>query len=386
MTATIIPAKLSGTFKAITSKSYAHRVLICSALSGEMIDTTQLDLSEDIQATINCLNALETCDKPLLDCGESGATFRFLLPTAAALKDQVSFTGRGNLPNRPILPLIRQMNAHGCKFSADSLPFTVTGKLESGEYSLPADITSQFITGLLTALPLLDGDSSLTLTSDAESKGYIDMTLKILSDFGIAIKYENNCGGNYLIKGGQKYVMPQAINIERDWSNSAYLLALNSLGCDITAEWLSADSVQGDKQITRYIADFPNVIDVSDIPDLFQILAVMACAVKGETLLKNARRLRFKESDRIRSTAALIEAFGGTAIEAEDSLTIIGKGYLDGGTVDALGDHRIVMTACAASVISRNTVTIKHAEAINKSYPDYFNVFDRLGGNVSLTD
>ncbi|MBR7137077.1 MAG: 3-phosphoshikimate 1-carboxyvinyltransferase [Clostridia bacterium] len=406
----ITPHALSGRLRAIASKSDAHRVLICAALcdgAGDAFDAlcarfvggeAGFDPSEDILATIACLRALKSgAQIPTLDCGESGSTLRFLLPVAMAVADTAAFDGHGRLPQRPLGELKREMEAHGCKFSAPCLPFTVCGRLTGGTYTLPGNVSSQYVTGLLLALPMLGSDSRIVLTSKLQSAAYVEMTLRTLRAFGIRVC---ETADGYEIPGNQHYTWPRKLAVEGDWSNAAFFLTAGMLGNPVTVTDLVPDSPQADRAIAVLLAGFgadcknvggdytvapaavgkPMRIDVSECPDLFPILSVAAAGVCGETVLENAARLRLKESDRIQTTAQMLQALGGNVSEREDALVICGTGKLCGGCVDSCGDHRIAMAAAIASILCEEPVVISHAEAVRKSYPRFFEDFRQLGG------
>ncbi len=403
----ITPHALHGTIRAIASKSDAHRVLICAALCRDCTVFETLcaqflrgeagfDPSEDILATIACLKALKNSHSPMLDCGESGSTLRFLLPVAMTRAETVHFSGRGRLPERPLGDLQREMERNGCRFSQKTLPFTVEGKLRAGTYTLPGNVSSQYVTGLLLALPLADGDSRICLTSPLQSAAYAEMTLRTLRLFGICVRA---AADGYEIPGNQCYRAPETLEIEGDWSNAAFFLAAGALGEAVSMEGLAPDSLQADRAIAALLTRFgancrqngtavrvsadthcAARIDVSACPDLFPILSVIACGCRGKTELYNAARLRLKESDRIQTSAAMLTALGGRCEEREDALIICGTGRLVGGVVDSCGDHRIAMAAAIASILCEKTVTIRNAEAVGKSYPRFFEDFNKLGG------
>lgn len=409
----ISPSPLGGELAAIPSKSDAHRVLILAALSN---GTTRVEinrLSDDIQTTIDCLLALgaeirRTPDaltvrgisvvnvRPELNCRESGSTLRFLLPVAAVRGMNARFTGSGRLPERPIGELMEAMRQHGVHFSAERLPFSIEGTLSGGAYALAGNVSSQYLTGLLLALPLAKENSILKLTTKLESAAYVEMTLRSLRAFGAVIEEQD---GTYRIPGSQVYRSPGIIRAEGDWSNAAFFLAAGALGGRVRMTGLSASSPQGDKAIhtalTRFGArvqqsgDVVEVspgalrgceLDVGETPDLLPILAVLAANAEGETRLVNAARLRYKESDRLSATSNLVNALGGSVKELPDGLIVSG-GRLSGGTVDGCRDHRIVMAAAIASIACREPVTILGADAVNKSYPEFFEDFTHLGGN-----
>ena len=401
MDVVITPSKLNGEIRAVSSKSQAHRDLICEFLSGEKLTLDGLDVSADIKATFDCLNDLKN-NREIINCKESGSTLRFLLPVILALGKTVEITGEGRLPNRPLSPFIDELKAHGAKFSDDTLPFTVSGKIESGIYKLPGNISSQFISGLLFALPILSGDSEIIIDGEIQSKAYIDLTIEALKNFDIKIE-ENKSG--YFIKGNQKYKKIADAKLQGDWSNAAVFLAMDALGSQIDVLNLDLNSVQGDKVILKHLRNFGAQIaeskgiriktfdklkavkiDVSQCPDLFPVLAVLACGAHGESVLYNAKRLRLKESDRIKSTACLINSLGGETFETDNSLIIKASGSLFGGEVDSFNDHRIVMAAALASVICKDKVTIKNAQAIEKSYPKFFEDLKSIGGKIDVID
>lgn len=406
---------LGGSVAAIPSKSQAHRLLICAALAREKSLVHCPRLNADIEATVRCLRALgaeigrvgeDFIVKPIaapvspaeLDCGESGSTLRFLLPVAAALGVEARFTGSGRLPERPMGELCAALRNGGAAVSADRLPITVSGGLRAGTYRLPAKVSSQYISGLLFALPLLAGESLLELDGAPESAPYIDMTLAALRSFGVAAERERN---TWRVPAGQGYHSPGSLSVEGDWSNAAFWLCAGALGRkSLTVTGLDSASPQGDRAVAALLRRMGAAVteggnsltvspatlrgielDARDVPDLVPVLAVTAACAAGETRIVNAGRLRLKESDRIASTAALIRALGGRVTEEAEGLTIYGGG-LHGGTVEAWGDHRIAMAAAAASAACAAPVTIRGAEAVNKSYPSFFEDYRALGGRT----
>ncbi|MDR2558981.1 MAG: 3-phosphoshikimate 1-carboxyvinyltransferase [Oscillospiraceae bacterium] len=383
----ITPRKLAGEIAAITSKSAAHRALICAFLCKEKPEIKIENTSKDIEATLACLEAMKNKSAPLINCGESGSTFRFLLPLAAHLCENAKFIGEGRLPQRPIEDLLDALRANGVNFSSEKLPFTVSGKLQGGKFVLPGNVSSQFVSGLLFVLPLLNGDSEIKLTTPLESKSYADMTVDMLRKFGIEIIEKNNY---YEVKCNQIYKSPKIIEVEKDWSNAAFFLSANALGADIKITGLDINSVQGDKEIVSILKRFMESedlrgvgIDVSEIPDLLPILAVVAAFAKGETVLYNAARLRLKESDRLSAVSEMLKIFGAEVEEKSDSLIISG-GKLKGGIVDSAGDHRIVMSAAICGCFCEGETIIKGAEAVEKSYPNFFEDFAKLGGKADV--
>lgn len=389
MDITIIPGKLQGEITMIPSKSQAHRLLICSAFANKPTSLICPQTSRDMDATADCLNSLGakishdgTCYhvKPIhilpqkadLNCCDSGSTLRFLLPIVGALGVDATFHMTGRLPYRPLSPLWEEMQRMGCSLTRPTeTTLRCTGKLKAGQYSIDGGVSSQFITGLLFALSLLDDKSDLTITGTLESKPYVDMTLCALKSFGI----------DPSMLGGQLFRSPGTINVEGDWSNGAFFLAAVSLGSDITVLGLDDDSPQGDRACQDLLSQLKShavTIDAKDIPDLVPILAVVAGAQKGAEFI-NIRRLRLKESDRVESVIQLLTALGGKAEATEDTLTVFPTGYL-GGRVDSAGDHRIAMAAAIAATVCKQPVTILGADAVNKSYPQFWEEYRRLGG------
>lgn len=398
MNISISPRLLRGSVTPPPSKSDAHRLLIAMALCDQPAAMRLTASNDDIAATIRCLSALgagiavtDGCVKatPIAaaqknapcDCGESGSTLRFITPVAAALGGAV-LTGQGRLADRPMEPLLSLLREHGCQISGEKLPLTVSGGLKSGTFSLRGDISSQFVTGLLYALPLLDGDSTIILTTPLQSRGYVDMTLRALRQFGIVIREESNA---FFIPGNQRYAAPaEQLIPEGDWSGAAFWYGANALGSSVQIEGLRDDSTQGDKAIALLAQELPDVIDVGDIPDLLPILSIIACKKAGDTHFVNAARLRIKESDRLAASRQMILSLGGIAETDADSLTVHGTGHLTGGTVDGMNDHRIVMSAAIASCLCKEEVIILGAEAAKKSYPAFLKDFEQLGGKVHV--
>lgn len=316
---------------------------------------------------------------PTLDCSESGSTLRFLLPVAAALGRGARFVGHGRLPERPHDVLLDAMAEHGATTDARRLPLQLHGRLYGGTFALPGNVSSQYITGLLLALPLCAEDSVIRLTTRLESAPYVNLTLRALADFGIRVETLPN---GWRIPGRQRYRSPGRVAIEGDWSGAAFWLAANALGSHVECGNLDETSAQGDRAIRPLMNHLGGEIDVSECPDLVPALAVAAAGFPGRTALVGAARLRLKESDRLASVAALLRALGGAVEEGAESLTIHGGAPLTGGTVDGCGDHRIVMAAAVAATAASSPVTILGAQAVAKSYPDFFRDFKALGGNL----
>lgn len=414
-----------GTIRAIASKSQAHRLLICAALSENDSTVVCSETNNDIDATVRCLNALgarisyeggafQVCPikgpikgERLLDCGESGSTLRFLLPIACALGTDAAFKMSGRLPSRPLTPLYEELNARGCAFSPQGAnPLRQSGHLKGGLFTIPGNISSQYISGLLFALPLLSEESFIKITGELESKPYVDMTIAAITAFGIVIEQGDHF---YRIKGNQRYRSKQHVNVEGDWSNAAFWLCAGAISAaphagtidtnGITVTNLDQNSLQGDKSILPILERFgahiekntdsvtvrPGdlkgiAIDAGNIPDLVPVLAAVASVAEGQTTIYNAERLRIKESDRLKAVTETLRALGADIAETPDGLVISGKIRLDGGMVSSHHDHRIAMTAAIVSTVCVNGVTITDAEAVNKSYPGFFGDFTMLGG------
>ena len=385
MNLTITPGKLSGTVTPPPSKSQAHRLLICAALAGEGSVIHNLADSQDIRGTRRCLAELTTNRRtlPELDCGESGSTLRFLIPIALALRGGGVFTGQGRLMERPQKPYFDLFDEKGIRYERKGGVLTVEGRLTPGEYRLPGNVSSQFFTGLLLALPLLDGPSAIIPTTPLESEGYIGMTLDAMHEFGVDIASTRSLPPHYLISGGQKYRGAEA-TVEGDWSQAAFWYAANCLGCTVDVRGVSQYSTQGDRVIESCCLELSQPgdteIDMSGCPDLAPPVATAAAVRQGTTRLVNAGRLRIKESDRLAAITAALNALGARVAEHPDSLTIYGRDGLTGGTVDCCNDHRIAMMAAIAATRCREPVTLLGAECVAKSYPNFWEHYRMLGG------
>ena len=383
----ITPGPLEGTVTPPPSKSQAHRAILAQLLAGGGT-VSNLAASQDIEATRRCAAALKAqgTDLPLLDCGESGSTLRFLIPIALALRGGGRFTGRGRLMDRPQKPYFDIFDEKGIFYEQKDGALTVKGELKPGEYRLPGNVSSQFVTGLLYALPLLEGESRIVLTSPLESRGYVDMTLDVLDHFGVRAEVLED---GFLVPGDQVF-QARDFTIEADWSQAAFWLAAGLLGNPVLTVGLSDQSTQGDRVIDEHFASFAwgtwrtVEIDVCDCPDLLPPLAVMAAFHDGATRLTNAARLRLKESDRLATVTKMLTALGGQVEEGPDWLAIPGTRFLKGGTVDGANDHRIVMAAAIAATRCTGPVTILGAEAVNKSYPRFWEEYKRLGGEFDV--
>lgn len=395
---------LRGELSIPASKSCAHRALICAALAEGRSVISGVTMSKDIEATIGAMTALgasfsveestitvdgisEVPEKALIDCCESGSTLRFVLPIAAALGIESVFSGRGRLPQRPIDIYFRELGRNGADFHSRTMPYIISGKLRGERYEVEGNVSSQFVTGLLFALPLLGEDSEIILTSHLESRPYVEITLDMLSRFGISIAKTYN---SFRIKGGQKY-KPHDETIEGDYSQAAFFFVANALGSDVKINNLLPDSVQGDRRITDIIASASKNgtvsgfrADCSDIPDLVPILAVLGAFGAEESVIYNAERLRIKESDRLSATADMLNALGGDVTVTQDGLVIRPTGSMHGGSIDSVGDHRIAMAAAIAATRISEDVVIKGAEAVEKSYPEFFRDYAKLGGKANV--
>ncbi len=411
----ITPGPLGGKARIIGSKSDAHRLMICAALADEPTRLENTPRSRDIEATARCLRAAgaevnfsgDGCairpiavpaENPLLDCGESGTTFRFMLPVAAAVCGSARFLGAGRLPDRPIGELADAMAENGAVFSGKRLPFSVSGGLGRGEYVLPGDVSSQYISGLLIGLTQTPGESLIRLSSPLESGQYVAMTCKTLGLFGAETARTDT---GYRISGGRLH-SPGNVRVEGDWSSAAFFLAAGALGGGVSVAGLDTDSVQADRAVVDILSRFgakmhvcaglvtadPGKlrgcdVDLAETPDLLPILAVVAAFAHGESRFYNGGRLRLKESDRLETTCAMLRALGGDAQTLADGLIVRGKPPA-GGRVSGAGDHRIVMAAAVAAAYCGGPSEITGAEAVEKSYPDFFEVFAELGGNTHV--
>lgn len=417
MNLTIKPSKLIGRVDAPSSKSYSHRMIIAAALADGVSEISGINSSEDIEATAEAMTALGAkilCDenvytikgiskpaeKASINCRESGSTLRFLIPIAAALGCEAEYSGSGKLPSRPIDCYERELVKKGVKIErkAGVMPFSVSGKLLGGDFYVEGDVSSQFITGLMFALPLCNEDSRIILTSRLESKPYADMTTAALRKFGIEI--EETTGENgfpvYNIRKNQRYKSADCM-VEGDYSQAAFYYVANALGSEIEIGNLNESSVQGDKQICGILGEIgygklscgeyePFTADVSDTPDIVPILAVLGCFAKGVCRIVGAKRLKIKESDRLKAISDALNGIGGNIVCGEDFLEIHPIKAFTGGIVNGCNDHRIVMAAAIASTMSKGEVTITDSEAVAKSYPDFWTDFKKLGGNTARKD
>lgn len=411
------PSVISGTVAAPPSKSAGHRSLICAALSDAPVTVTGCGISDDITATERVLCALgaqiersgttvritpisNIPDKTVLDCGESGSTARFIIPIAAALgAKNVTVTGRGRLPSRPFEILCRLLRRRGVGCSADTLPMSVRGQLPAGEYSLPGNVSSQYISGLLMALSVVPGSSRIVLTTPLESAAYVDMTVDELKRFGAFVTKTSD---GYEIEG-RKRLRASDRRVEGDWSQAAFFLSAGAVcGGSVTVTGLDRSSLQGDKAIVDILKGFGadieesdqritvrrsklkgTVVNASQIPDLVPIIAVTAAFAAGRTVINGAARLRLKESDRLHETVTRLVSFGIDAAETADGM-IINGGKPVGAAITSANDHRIVMAFSVLACGSEHGSSISGAEAINKSYPEFISDLCGLGGKCDV--
>lgn len=389
MDITIEPHLLRGSVTVIPSKSQAHRLLICAAFADNPTQLICSETNRDIEATVSCLCALgaqisrtdsgylilpvqEIPREATLNCWESGSTLRFMLPVAAALGVDATFLMSGRLPQRPLSPLWEELERHGCTLTRPTAEtIRCCGKLSPGQYTIDGSVSSQYITGLLLALSLLEEESQLLITGKIESKPYIQLTKDAIVRFG----------GDPEHPGRKKFHSPGYVTVEGDWSNGAFFLAAAWLDSEVSVQGLDNTSSQGDRAVMHLLPQLCNarpIISAADIPDLVPILSVVAAAKHG-AVFTDVRRLRMKESDRVTSVVNMITALGGKAGEGENTLTVYGTG-LTGGTVDSVNDHRIAMSAAIAATVCKENVTILGAQCVEKSYPQFWAEYSRLGG------
>ncbi len=395
MNVKIVPSVAQGQVSAPASKSYAHRLLIAAALSQGVSVIESIGTNSDIVATISCLkgmgakiemngttatvqgvNISERKESMSLFCNESGSTLRFLIPLSLLLSKEISFSGAGRLMERPQTVYEELFESKGCFLIKEESCLKTGGELKSGVYELRGDVSSQFITGLLFTLPLLEGDSEICLTTPLQSAPYIDITIDVLSSFGIKIDPTEN---GYFIKGSQSYIA-QNLSCEGDWSNGAFLDAFNFAGGNVALAGLNVESKQGDKIYKEYFEKINNgtpALDITDCPDLGPVL--MACAVlKNGAVLTGTNRLKIKESDRGEAMRQELLKFG-VSIEVGDDFIKIPKAELKSPAepVDCHNDHRIAMSF--AVLCSAVGGTLNDAQCVNKSYPDFFEDIKNLG-------
>lgn len=423
------PAKLSGDVTIPPSKSMAHRAIIAACLAEGKSIISNIDLSDDIIATIDGMRAFgaeitllddgprkkliiegvnkkQSPENRLIDANESGSTLRFFIPIATLFDGETRFIGRGKLGIRPLDTYEKIFNEQGLHFQPSGTPeldLTVGGRLNAGRYEMAGNVSSQFITGLLFTLPLLTGDSVIAITTEVESIGYLELTLEVLRAFGIDVTY-NETEREFLIPGGQCY-RAQTYTVEGDYSQAAFFLSAGALGNAVRVTGLKPDSNQGDKGIIEILeqlgavmhsegdavtASAPNglkggaTIDGAQVPDIIPVSALVACLSPGETQIINLKRLRIKESDRLEATKEELAKLGADIRVVGEELHITGIASLHG---DATGwshkDHRMAMMLAIASTVCENEIIIKDAEYVSKSYPTFWQEFEALGGQIS---
>ncbi len=415
-----------GTVPAIPSKSVAHRMLICAALTQDEKTTEILCpvINDDIDATARCLRALGADitrtadgflvkpiryplpDNPVLDCGESGSTLRFMLPVAAMFHTDVRFVRHGRLAQRPLSPLYEELIRHGAVLPADPTtdPLSVCGPITAGEYTLAANVSSQFITGLLLAFPLSYARCTLTLTGTVESADYIRITTSVMKRFGMRVDVTEDERTYSLIPC--IYRSPGRIAVEGDWSNAALWLCAGAIGtAPVTVTGMDTASPQGDRRILDVLRQFGADVsvcgdavtvspaplhgitfDASQIPDLVPVLSAVAAAAEGETVITGIARLRLKESDRAAAIEDMLTALGADVVAEADRIVIRGGKKLSGGTVSSVKDHRMVMCAALCSLIADGTVAVTDAQSIAKSYPGFADDWHALGGIITRSE
>lgn len=407
-----------GKIKAIASKSVAHRLLICAAFADKPTKIRCEETNNDIEATAACLNALgasiirntpyyevtpvapdRVTKNATLPCGESGSTLRFLLPIAAALGAESEFSLKGRLSERPLSPLKEELEAHGVSVTGKN-PIKISGRLAGNSFSIDGGVSSQFVSGLLFALSLLENEATLEITGRIESAPYINITCDALKAFGATPERKGN---EYTVCACGGFTSPSYIEVEGDWSNAAFPLALGALGGEVEVCGLNLSSSQGDRAIVDILLRFGAELKISDdgsscltrrsslvgidvdasqIPDLVPVIAAVASVAKGRTRIYGASRLRLKESDRLNSVSNMLSRLGARITENYDGLVIEGVESLSAGCVDSQNDHRIAMSAAVAAVACDGSVKIEGAEAVSKSYPAFWDDVRMLGGEI----
>ncbi len=410
----ISPKVLCGKVTLPASKSVAHRALICAALAGGKCEIKPFCTSRDIYATVCALKALGAEIKESksgytvsgitlknnvkLNCFESGSTARFLLPVAAALGANAQFIGEGRLPQRPFDCLCEVLSQNGVKCGSNKLPIDISGIFSGELFTLPGNVSSQYISGILLAAPLMNRDVTIKIEGKLESEPYVDMTVAVMDRFGVKVEKKND---GYFVKGGQRYV-PTNVKIEADWSAAAFFMSAAALGGEIALDGLNFASSQGDMAALDVFAAFGAelsivgdtlfvkkgkelrgiTVNAEQIPDMVPAIAATAAFAKGETKILGAARLRLKESDRIATVCSALKAMGVSVTEGADSITISG-GTVSGGKIDGANDHRIVMAFSVAASFAQGETEISHSEAVSKSYPEFFRDFSKIGGKAN---
>lgn len=428
----IFPAKLNGKILIPSSKSMGHREIICAGLAEGVSIVDNISMSKDIEATMRCLEAMgveiekveskfpgRTALKIIgsgklfakaneADCGESGSTLRFFVPLGACLNTDFTFKGHGKLVSRPLKAYYDIFNEQGLQFTTNNgeLPLTVNGSLKPGVYKLPGDVSSQYVSGLLFALPLLDGDSCVEITSPLESASYVDLTLSCLEKYGIKIDNVNKEHRIYKISGGQKYQAREG-NVEGDWSQVAFWTVAGALGKQIVSDGVDLTSLQGDKAVVEIMEEMgakitigetqvivaggdthATVIDATNCPDIIPVLSALASVSEGTTKIINAARLRIKECDRLTAMRSELNKLGANVTELSDGLVIDGKpeGLNGGNTVDAWNDHRIAMSLAIIAGKCKESFELTGAGSVAKSYPIFWEDYKSVGGQIEVLE
>ena len=404
---TFSKSTLCGKVKVPPSKSLAHRAIICAALAHGKSRIRGVQYSQDVSATLGvmremgaeaqekdgCLEIEGTrgvCRDAEAFCNESGSTLRMCLPVCAALNGGFThFSGRGKLGQRPMTVFEELWKDAGLYYRDDSakkgaLDLTVKGALPAGRYRVRGDVSSQFISGLLFALPLADGDSVVEITTPLYSKGYIDLTIQALGQAGVQVRFDGK--ERFEIKGGQKYLATDG-EIEGDWSQAAFYLVANAIGSDVEILGLNEESAQGDRVIREYLEKLKNagdlVFDCEDCPDVVPVFAVACALRKGRTRLTGLSRLKIKECDRLDAVYSQLSAIGADVRREGDDLVFDGVETFEGGVrVSSFNDHRIAMTLAIAATRCERSITVDDFACIAKSYPDFLDRYKELGGKV----
>ena len=418
----ITPTKLQGKVQVPPSKSLAHRAIICAGLANGVSRIDNIEYSKDIQATIKAMKSLgtkieeyddyliidgsstDTKQNSEIDCEESGSTLRFMVPISIVKENKAHFVGRGNLGKRPLdtfYEIFERQNI-GYLYKQDILDLFVIGQLKPDHYQIPGNISSQFITGLLFALPLLDGDSIIEITSPLESKGYIDLTLQMLKQYGI--KIINNDYKSFVVMGNQEY-LAHDYRVEADFSQAAFYLVAGAIGNDVTLTDLNLDSLQGDKATIEFLEAMgakinvvsdgikvtgenlaATTVDASQCPDVIPVVCVALALAQGKSAVINARRLRIKECDRIVATSSQLNELGGIVSEEDDGMFVCGVNQFTGGNCSSFADHRIAMMLAIAATRCDQPVIIDNMECVEKSYPSFWEDYQALGGIIDVID
>ena len=410
---------LKGTVLVPPSKSFSHRAVICAALSGEECLISPLVFSQDVLATIDGMKSLgaeieffengikikgfkRPSEEVFVDCFDSGSTLRFLIPVAAALGIKTVFKRSESLAKRPIKVLLDALEKAGVKSEiGEDFSLKISGKINPGEFSLSGDVSSQFVSGLLMVLPMLEKSSKIALTSRIESSGYIEITAEVMKKFGVLTEKTEN---GFIIKENQKY-KPLDYTVEGDWSQAAFFMAMGALGGSVGVKGLNKNSCQADKMIFNFLENFgANIswdknevkvnksklkavnIDAAEVPDLVPVLAVLAANAEGETRIKNVRRLRFKECDRLSAISEELAKIGVKIEASENELKITGGKNYSGCEVSSHNDHRIAMALTVMASCVEGNITILNSECVKKSYPEFFKDYNLLGGEADVFD